>query len=112
MYTSAKKKPSTKEAAAPAADTASQEEKRRPLKTFTLGDVHASVWARAHEVRGHPRRFYSITFERSYRDGNGRYRYTRSFNPDDLGALMSLCQQAGDFITSLQYPPAEALPQG
>ena len=34
-------------------------------------------------------RFYSITFERSYRDNTGQYRYTRSFNPDDLGALMA-----------------------
>ncbi len=85
----------------------SQDAKRRPLKTFTQGDVSASVWSRDHLIKGQPTRFYSVTFERSYRDSSRQIRYTRSFNPDDLGTLMSLCQQAGDYLTSLQYPEAE-----
>jgi len=88
-------------------ETAPQDEKRRPLKSYRQGDVSASVWARDYAVRGETRRFYSITFERSYRDAAGKYRYTRSFSPDDLGSLMSLCQQAGDHIASFQYPEPE-----
>ncbi len=92
-------KPVTKTAApAPQADNS----KRRPLKTFTMHDVSASVWSRDHVIRGEPRRFYSVTFERSYRDASGKYRYTRSFNPDDLGTLMSLCQQVGEYLLDLQ----------
>lgn len=90
-----------------AAETAPQDAKRRPLKTYRQGDVSASVWARDHVVRGEPRRFYSVTFERSYRDGDGKYRYTRSFSPDDLGALVSTCQQTGDYLLSLEFPNSE-----
>lgn len=81
---------------------APQDAKRRPLKSFTMGEVHASVWARDHVVKGQPRRFYSITFERSYRDSTGKTAYSRSMNPDDLGALMSLCQQAGEYVNEAQ----------
>ena len=98
----------TMAASAPQAESSPQE-KRRPLKTFTLGDAHASVWARDHEVKGRATRFYSVTFERSYRDRDGKNGYSRSFNPDDLGAVMSLCQQAGEYVNGLQdLAPATA----
>jgi hypothetical protein len=100
-----KKKTSRKEdTAAPAA---SQVEKSTPIKSFSQGNVSASVWHRDHLIKGQMTRFYSVTFERSYRDNTGKFRYTRSFNPDDLGALMSLCQQTGDYIQSLDYPAAQ-----
>jgi hypothetical protein len=89
---STKKSASRKEASAP------QDAKRRPLTTLRQGDVSGSIWARDHEARGQMTKFYSVTFERSYKDSTGKYCYTRSFNPDDLGALMSLCQQAGEYI--------------
>lgn len=101
-----RKEASTKEETAASAAPASQEAKRRPIKTFSQEDVSASVWSRDHLIKGETTRFYSITFERRYRD-NGQYRYTHSFNPDDLGKLISLCQQAGDYFTSLQYPEPE-----
>ena len=81
---------------------APQDAKRRPLKTFTIGDVHASVWGRDHMVKGQSMRFYSVSFERSYRDATGKIGYSRSMNPDDLGALMSLCQQAGEYVNEAQ----------
>src|SRR4051794_40309208 len=93
MDSTKKKDASRTEAAAP-----SQGEKRRPLTTLRQGDVSASVWARDHQARGAVTRFYSVTFERSYKDSTGKYCYTRSFNPDDLGALMTLCQQAIEYI--------------
>lgn len=80
---------------------ASHDAKRRPLTTLRQGDVSASVWARDHQVRGERTRFYSVTFERSYKDATGKYCYTRSFDPDDLGALMALCQQAGEYVNGL-----------
>ena len=88
---------------------ASQDAKRRPLKSFALNGVSASVWARDHEVRGEARRFFSVTFERSYRDATGKTAYSRSMNPEDLGPMMSLCQQAGEFINEAQnLEPATA----
>jgi len=83
-------------------EPASPDAKRRPLKTFTMGDVHASLWARDHVVKGQPRRYFSISFERSYRNSNGKMAYSRSMNPGDLWAVMSLCQQASDYINEVQ----------
>ncbi len=60
------------------------------------------MWARDHAIKGELTRFYSVSFERSYRGSDGKYGYSRSFNPDDLGALMTLCQQAGDYLLELQ----------
>ena len=93
MDNTKKKDASRKEAPAPAGEA-----KRRPKTTLRLGDVSASVWARDHEIKGETTRFWSVSFERSYKDSTGKYCYTRSFNPDDLGQLMALCQQAGEYI--------------
>ncbi len=93
---------SKKEAAAPASGA-----KQRPLTSLRLGDVSASVWARDHQVKGEMTRFYSVTFERAYKDSTGKYCYTRSFNPDDLGALMGLCQQVIEYINGLSNAAQE-----
>lgn len=92
-------------AAAPASET-----KRRPIETFREGDVSASVWGRDVQYKGSLRTFYSVSFERSYRDRDGSYRYTKTFGLSDLGLLMHLAKQASDFIRGLQPPAREPLP--
>ena len=37
-----------------------------------MDDVNATIWPREVTVKGGLTTFYSITFERSFRDGNGR----------------------------------------
>src|SRR6266567_7334580 len=96
MATSTKKKES---AAAPeAAETA----KRTPAKSLRVDDCSASIWAREYPVQGKPTTFYSVTFERSYKDRNGSWSYTKSFSQDDLGKLIALCQQAEAAIAELR----------
>lgn len=82
------------------ATAASHDEKRRPERTFRLDDVSLSVWVRTYPVRGELTRFWSITIERSYKDRNGAWRYTRSFDLDSLGKIVSLCQQASEYVNS------------
>ena len=94
MDNTKKKKASRKEAPAP------QDAKRRPIHSLHQGDVSASVWARDHEVRGEMTRYYSVTFERSYKDSAGKYGYSRSFNANDLAALKYLCDQVAEYINS------------
>jgi hypothetical protein len=96
-----------KEVAAPtAAGPAVPEAQRRPLQTVRVGDCSASIWSRDHLVRGERRTFYSVTLERSYRDRNGAYRYTKSFDPDSLGALVSALQRADEYLHGLQEATA------
>ncbi|MBS0264878.1 MAG: hypothetical protein JSS02_23280 [Planctomycetes bacterium] len=88
----AKKKSSQTEAqVAPATDNA-------PVKLIFIDDVSASVFAREYPVRGKPQTFYSVSFSRSYRDAQGARKYVKTFNPEDLGKIVSCAQQASDFI--------------
>jgi hypothetical protein len=86
------------ETAAPEAAPAG---KKLPAKTIRVEDCSASVWARDYMVRGQMRTFFSVTFERSYKDRDGAWKYTRSFDAESLGKLVSLCQQASEAIQSL-----------
>lgn len=78
--------------------------KRRPLATIRVEDCSASIWAREHVVQGSSKVFYSVTLERSYKDRDGAWKYTRSFDPDSLGKLVMLCQQASERIDTLMQP--------
>ena len=91
-----------------AAKDAAPAEKRRPLKTFREDDVSCSVWSREHVVQGKPKLFYSCTFERSYKDRDGAWRYTKTIDAESLGKLVTVCKQAAEFIQSLHYPGPEA----
>lgn len=102
MESSRKKKESaaTPEVAEPA-------EKRMPVKSLRQDDCSASIWAREYPVQGKPTVFYSVTLERSYKDRNGSWRYTKSFSPDDLGKIVALCQQAEAALSELREEAAQ-----
>jgi hypothetical protein len=76
--------------------------KRSPVKTLRVEDCSASIWARDFMVQGQMRRYYSVSFERSYKDRDGAWKYTKSFDVESLGKLVALCQQASEVIPALQ----------
>lgn len=90
-----------------AATDAASAAKRLPLKTLRVEDCSGSIWGRDQLVRGQMRTFFSVTFERSYKDRDGAWKYTRSFDADSLGKLVTLCQQASEAIDSLRQPVGE-----
>ena len=94
------------ETAAKDAATVPHEAKRRPIKTLRVGECSASIWARTFMAQGQPRAFYSVTLERSYKDRDGGWKYTKSFDTDSLGQVMALCQQADEVIRELQQEAA------
>lgn len=92
-------------AATPAAPAA-QDAKRRPIQSFREGDgVSASVWARQVQYQGKPVTFFSVSCERAFRDRDGTYRYSKSFDVTDLGALLTVIQRAAEHIHGLQRQP-------
>lgn len=93
----------------PAAKDAAPPAKRSPVATLWLEDVGLSIWSRDHLVRGKMQAFFSITFERSFKDRDGAKRYTKSFEPDSLGKIVALCQQASDRIPQLQQEAEQRL---
>lgn len=101
----------TKTAEPPAAQeaaTATQDEKRKPVTTIRVEDVSLSIWAREHLIQGQPRVFYSATIERSFKDRDGRWRYTKSLDPESLGKVVAACQQASESIAGLTQRDAAA----
>jgi len=85
----------------PAEKITSQDAKKKPVATIRVDDCSASVWAREFVVQGQPKKFYSVTLERSYKDRDGAWKYTKSFDSDSLGKIVSLCQQASETINGL-----------
>lgn len=73
-----------------------------PIKVFRVEDCSASIWDREVATKNGPYKFYSVMFERSYKDRDGTWKYTKSFDLDGLGKVVKLCQLAGDFMQGLE----------
>jgi hypothetical protein len=72
--------------------------KKMPVKILRIDEVSASIFRREHQVGGELRTFFNVSFSRSYKDSNGVWRYAKSFDLEDLGKLVTLCQQADEYI--------------
>jgi hypothetical protein len=88
-------------------DVAESVEKRGPIDSIREADCHVSIWHRVYVVKGKPTDFYSLTFERSYRDKNQTWRYTKSFSLEDLSKIVVLCQKAETAINELRASDAQ-----
>jgi hypothetical protein len=77
-----------------------------PVRVFRIEDISVSVFARDRMLQGVPVTFYSVSFSRSYKGADGQRKYTKTFDADNLGALVSLSQQASEFIRGRQ--PSQA----
>ena len=61
-----------------------------PVQKFKLGSVTAAVWK-------NDKGFFSVTLQRSYKDGEN-WKNTDSLNPGDLLNAGKVLEQAGDYI--------------
>jgi hypothetical protein len=65
-----------------------------PVKTLRLGRIKAAVW----ENEADRKKFYNVTFARTYVDDAKQYHDTDSFGRDDLPLVAKLADQAHTFI--------------
>ena len=65
-----------------------------PVQTFRLGRIKAAVW----ENETDQKKFYNVTFARTYVDDAKNYHDTDSFGRDDLPLVAKLADQAHTFI--------------
>ena len=65
-----------------------------PVQTFRLGRIKAAVW----ENETDQKKFYNVTFARTYVDDQKNYHDTDSFGRDDLPLVAKLADQAHTFI--------------
>jgi hypothetical protein len=65
-----------------------------PVKTFRLGRIKAAVWENEADLK----KYFNVTFSRTYRDEAGIYHDTDSFGRDDLPLVAKVADQAHSFI--------------
>ncbi len=65
-----------------------------PVRTFRLGRIKAAVW----ENEADQKKFYNVTFVRTYMDADKNYHDTDSYGRDDLPLVAKLADQAHSFI--------------
>ena len=74
-----------------------------PVAKLRIGLINASIWQRS-ATEG---TFYSASFERRYRDKEGQWHSSQSFNADDLLVLAKIADQAHSKIQELRTGEAE-----
>jgi hypothetical protein len=72
--------------------------KNTPVAKVTVGLQTASIWKNESEGRA----FYNVTFDRRYRDAEGKWKSTGSYGRDDLLALAKLADLAHTKVLELQ----------
>ena len=65
-----------------------------PVKTFRLGRIKAAVW----ENEADQKKFFNVTFARTYMDEARSFSDTDSYGRDDLPLVAKLADQAHTFI--------------
>jgi hypothetical protein len=81
--------------------------KAKPVETFRLGRIKCAVW----ENEADSKKFYNVTFARTYVDDAKNYQDTDSFGRDDLPLVAKLADRAHTFIferMAAQKPGAES----
>jgi hypothetical protein len=68
-----------------------------PVHTIRYGTLRAAIWKREVDLGNNSRPMYSVTFTRSYKDGDD-WKDSSSFGPDDLLTLAKIANDAHTFV--------------
>lgn len=77
--------------------------KNAPVAKVSVGLQTASIWKNESEGRA----FYNVTFDRRYRDAEGKWKSTSTYGRDDLLALAKLADLAHTKALELQTGTGE-----
>lgn len=78
--------------------------KPKPEKRFKCGSVSASIWANAKTVEGEMVKYYSITIDKAYKDGD-EWKHTNSFATEDLPKVVLVANEAYKYIRLWETEP-------
>jgi len=78
-------------------------EKNKPVKTFKAGGVKASVFENKAEYNGKQTTMYRVALDKTYKDSNGNWKSTSSFNATtELNRAILVLQKAYEFCVKLE----------
>ena len=75
----------------------------RPVHTVRYGHIKAAIWRNMVDVGNNSRPMYSVTFSRSYKDGE-TWKDSGSFGIDDLLVIAKAANDAHSYIHGLRQP--------
>jgi hypothetical protein len=81
---------------------------KKPAARISLHPVSAAIW-RNQNQKGDA--FYSVTFERSYKDDDGKWQSSSSFSVSELLLLSKVADQAHSKIYELRANDRNAQPE-
>jgi hypothetical protein len=79
------------------------EPSKAPIAKLRFGLIYANIWQRTTDEDI----FYSVSFERRYRDSDGNWQSTHSYNSDDLLLLAKLADKVHTEIMNLRAGGAD-----
>lgn len=80
----------------------------RPAQTIRYGAVRAAIWRNIVDNGNASRPMYSVTFSRSYKDGQNNWKESGSFGFDDLLLLAKAADEAHSWIAGQRAADAES----
>ncbi|MCP4610963.1 MAG: hypothetical protein GY845_19830 [Planctomycetes bacterium] len=70
---------------------------RKPEQKFSCGPISASIWANTKVVTGDTVKFYSVTINKAYKEGED-WKHTNSFDIEDLPKVALVANEAYKYI--------------
>ena len=70
---------------------------QKPVESFRLRGVSASIFANHVKSEGRDRTFHKVSLQRHYKDGE-EWKQTTSFSRDDLPVLATLIERSWNYI--------------
>ena len=80
---------------------------KKPASKIDLHPVKAAIWR---NENGKGEAFYSVTFERSYKDDAGKWQSSTSFSGNELLLLAKVADQAHSEVYKLRASDRQAQP--
>lgn len=73
----------------------------KPVKTFRLRGISASIFQNETYQAGQPVRFYKVSLQRAFRQ-NGEFRHNSNFVRDEIPVAVHVLQLAWAFILEIE----------
>jgi hypothetical protein len=74
---------------------------KKPTHVLQRSNIKATIW----QNMGEKGPFYSTTFSRPFKDRSGQWRNGTSFGLNDLEALLTVAQEAKEWISTRLLKP-------
>lgn len=85
----------------PTTQTKNTAAQNKPVKTFRLRGISASVFQNEVYRDGQPARFYKVSLQRAFRQ-DGEYKHNSSFGRDEIPVAVHVLQQAWAYILEIE----------